>query len=92
MLRTLFVLGLFVWYLGERWTDKSVPWHYPFVMTLATTPLFVSCGFALRSLFRSWSSEEKWLLLTVILPLIVFAIPGVPVYDGVLPQSAISAC
>ncbi|MCA9049997.1 MAG: glycosyltransferase family 39 protein, partial [Planctomycetaceae bacterium] len=30
---------LYVWYLGSRYADKSVPWHYPFVMFIAVTPL-----------------------------------------------------
>jgi 4-amino-4-deoxy-L-arabinose transferase-like glycosyltransferase len=27
---------LYCWYFGERYADKQVPWHYPFVLTLLT--------------------------------------------------------
>ena len=30
---------LYCYYLGERFADRDVPWHYPWVMFLVTTPL-----------------------------------------------------
>ncbi|MBC7966957.1 MAG: glycosyltransferase family 39 protein, partial [Fuerstia sp.] len=32
---------LYCWYFGERFADKQVPWHYPFVITLFTLPFGV---------------------------------------------------
>jgi hypothetical protein len=85
------------WYLGERLADKNTPWHYPFVMLATTIPLHAGCCFALRLLYRKWDSTERLLLLSVVLPLLAFAFPGTPVYDGlrlflfVLPAVAILA-
>ena len=74
---------LHVWYLGHRWLDKTAPWHYPLVMLWATTPLLASFGVAARAFQRRFTTAEGLLILTAIFPLIVFALPGVPVYDGV---------
>jgi len=105
---------LYCFYMGVRYTDRSVPWHYPFVIFLLTTPLpwlllgswgmwrSVSCqstpltannniGRHKTSSNESggndssspWTWRANSLLLGAFwLPLIVFAIPGVPVYDG----------
>ncbi|MCA9058542.1 MAG: glycosyltransferase family 39 protein, partial [Planctomycetaceae bacterium] len=74
---------LYCWYLGARYTDKLVPWHYPFVMTLATLPLSAVVGVAARLVMRRFQRTEVSLALTIVGPLTVFAIPGTPVYDGV---------
>lgn len=85
------------WYLGERFADKDSPWHYPFVMMATTIPLHAICCFALRFVYGKWDSTEKLLLVSVLLPLLAFAIPGTPIYDGlrlflfVLPAVAIIA-
>lgn len=95
---------LYCFYLGKRYADHDVPWHYPFVMFLITTPLpFLLLGGWGMSLSRKPSDEKRrstrnsstpptknyltprqnhLLLGAFWLPLIVFAIPGVPVYDG----------
>jgi hypothetical protein len=28
-----------VWYLNQKWADKDVPWHYPWVIFAVTTPV-----------------------------------------------------
>lgn len=87
---------LHCYYLGTRYADRDVPWHYPFVMFLLTVPLALH----LLGVWGIWrpnsaNSQEKdvapanvhrwrdWLLLGCCLfPLVVFALPGVAVYDG----------
>ena len=73
---------LYVWYFGERYADKMVPWHYPFVMTAITVPLVVLIGIVARTWQRKLDTREKLITASVIWPLIVFALPGTPVYDG----------
>ena len=73
---------LYVWYLGERFADKAVPWHFPFVMLATTVPVFVLVAFAARLVRRHLESVEQLLLASVVWPLIIFALPGTPVYDG----------
>jgi len=73
---------LYVWYFGQRFADKSVPWHFPFVMTLATLPAVVTVLFGTRLVQRKFTATEALMLLSVVWPLIVFAMPGTPVYDG----------
>jgi len=88
---------LFVWYFGERFTDRQVPWHFPFVMTLITVPLSVVAGLAWRLFAGIQDRAEQLLLASVFWPLIVFALPGTPVYDGtrlflcIMPALAILA-
>jgi len=88
---------LYCWYFGERFADKLVPWHYPFVMTLFT----LSVGMLLCLLARVKRKQpdviDQLLLLSITVPLIVFALPGTPVYDGnrlfliVMPAIAVLA-
>ncbi|MEZ6123771.1 MAG: glycosyltransferase family 39 protein [Planctomycetaceae bacterium] len=73
---------LYVWYFGERFADRAVPWHYPFVMTGVTLPVCVLFGLLLRCCQRTFDRSEILLAATSVWPLIVFAIPGVPVYDS----------
>lgn len=74
---------LFVWYFAERFKDKAVPFHFPFVMTAITLPLIVLLGFAVRCMQRRFDRFEQLALLSVAIPLLVFALPGTPVYDSV---------
>lgn len=74
---------LYVWYFGQRFTDKAVPWHYPFVMTLATLPVSVTLFALWRVGARQFTRVECLAAASVLWPLIVFAVPGTPVYDGV---------
>lgn len=72
-----------VMYFGHRFEDVSVPFHYSFVMTLITVPLVVLLGLVLRFVQRKLDRAEQLALLSVLVPLIVFALPGTAVYDGV---------
>lgn len=70
------------WYLAFRYLDKETPWHFPFVMAAVTIPLHTCCCLLLRGVQGRLDSVE-WLLVTSIaVPMLVFAIPGTPVYDG----------
>ena len=107
-----------VWYFGQKYADKAVPWHYPFVLFGVTVPLvlhglgvlglFSKCDHdadantsaapvdplpstpkrlrseASRS-FTSWNESrhrDVLILACMLFPLVVFALPGVAVYDG----------
>ncbi|WP_437227720.1 glycosyltransferase family 39 protein [Planctomicrobium sp. SH661] len=93
---------LYCEYLGVRYADRNVPFHYPFVMFLITTPL----SWLVLGMWGMWFSSQKGIASSAVdsqpsnsgqglspqqnqlllgafwLPLFVFAIPGVPVYDG----------
>ena len=69
------------WYMGEQFVDKKVPWHYPFAMLLLTIPLghlFIA-GFAVWQHRRE--SRVRYLILSLFVPLLIFALP-VAKYDG----------
>jgi hypothetical protein len=84
--RTTGRVSLNVWYLGQVFRDVDAPWHYPWVMTLATVPI----GILLLVASGLWSSRCKILndpttsliVGSVIAPLVLFSLPGVAVYDG----------
>lgn len=86
---------LYVWYFGARYADKLVPWHFPIVMTAITIPGFLLAGIFARSAIREFVRAEQLLLASAAWPLIVFSLPGTPVYDGtrlflcILPSLAI---
>lgn len=73
---------LYVWYFGERYVDKLVPWHYPFVLAAVTVPLYAIVSLWIRLFCRRFDRCEVFLAVTVAVPLYVFAMPGTPVYDG----------
>jgi hypothetical protein len=75
-----------VWYFGQVVPDRNVPWHYPWVMFLATVPLGLHvlgfCGLVGPER-RAWNSPRELLVLACgVFPLAIFSIPGVAVYDG----------
>ncbi len=79
-----------VFYAGQVWADRDVPWHYPWVMFAVTVPV----GLLLLGMLGLWAkSRKKWklnafgsegVLLGGVMAfvLLVFSWPGVPVYDG----------
>ncbi len=83
---------LYCYYLGERFADVDVPWHYPFVMFLVTLPI----GWLVLGALGAWpgraetsgGAASRWepratLLAGVMLfVLAFFALPGITVYDG----------
>ncbi|HEY2249870.1 MAG TPA: hypothetical protein VGH74_02375, partial [Planctomycetaceae bacterium] len=77
---------LYVWYFGQAVPDREVPWHYPWLMFLATVPVGLhALGFC--GLFGpekpAWRSPRELLILACTLfPLCLFSIPGIAVYDG----------
>jgi 4-amino-4-deoxy-L-arabinose transferase-like glycosyltransferase len=88
---------LYCYYFGHRYADRSVPWHYPFVMFLITTPVpFLLLGLwgvflrrrskrradAHRRQFRLSRRENALLAGGVLIPLLVFSLTNAPVYDG----------
>jgi len=84
--RTTDRLTLYNWYLGEQYADRQTPWHYPSVLFFTTVPLgiqilaFIGVAGVLRAP-RAYSRE--WLILgAILLPLLVFSLPGTPIYDG----------
>ncbi len=78
-------------YLGTTYDTAPAPWHYPFVMLIATTPLVVlaasACGVrrAVRALRerQQAAGREALVLANVAFPVLLLALPGVPKYDGV---------
>jgi 4-amino-4-deoxy-L-arabinose transferase-like glycosyltransferase len=80
-----------VYYLGAAYRDRIAPWHYPFVMLLATTPLPVLAAAAaglwrhVRALRAKWkeSSHEALVVWGFLFPVCLLALPGVPKYDGI---------
>lgn len=73
---------LYCWYFGQRYEDRLVPWHYPTVMLLLSLPAWTVAGLGLRLWRRGFDAVEQLMLLTIALPVCVFSVPGVPVYDG----------
>lgn len=79
---------IWVWYFGERFADKQVPWHYPLVMFGLTVPIALH-GLGIIEVFRTVSRRREppfpadlLLIAYLIFPLVLFALPGVAVYDG----------
>lgn len=105
--RTVDRVTLHVYYLGQVWPDTGVPWHYPLVMLAVTTPLLILgtavgaavgyCRVSPTETHTQLRGEAALLALAIVVPLTVFAMPGVAVYDGirlflvVLPPLAILA-
>jgi len=79
-------------YIGKKYADTDVPWHYPFVMFAVTMPVgFLFSG--LVSLLNRTGDENsnrtifdqrtQLVLGAFLIPLVVFTLPRVTVYDGV---------
>lgn len=97
--RTTNRVTLYVWYFGQKYQDKEVPWHYPFVIFALTVPvvLHVLGLFELAASIRkkqppqsaeqrgtvtdNRASADLLLFACMVFPLIIFALPGVAVYD-----------
>lgn len=84
---------LYCFYLGQRYADLDVPWHYPYVLFLVTVPL----GLQVLGAMNLWprraatnpdnpatenSAAAQLLAGGIVWVLTVFALPGVTVYDG----------
>ena len=77
---------LYVWYFGRVIADRDVPWHYPWVMFLATVPIGLHmlgvCGLCGPERRACRSPRELLILACILFPLCLFSVPGVAVYDG----------
>lgn len=75
-----------VWYFGQRLADVDVPWHYTLVMFVTTIPiglLLLGVYGTIQNRFESVRRpREQLLLASLLFPLVVFALPGIAVYDG----------
>ena len=77
---------LHCWYLGQKFLDREVPWHYPWVMFAVTMPIGLlavgACGlFTQRR--EVWNSPRMSLIVGAwAVPLVLFS-TSVAVYDGV---------
>jgi hypothetical protein len=84
--RTTDRVQLHTWYFGARYADRAVPWHYPAVMFLTTVPvglhLLGGWGLFAEKCRACRQSREQVLLAAMLVPLLVFSLPGVAVYDG----------
>ncbi len=110
--------ALYCFYWGERWADRDVPWHYPWVMFAVTAPIglhLLAAWGVLRSSLASGRCEPavaslgvvrrlaaeaqgadaprspgryaidariQLILWAIAVPLVVFTLPGIRVYDG----------
>jgi hypothetical protein len=84
-LREYFARGLerqtlYCYYLGQRYADTDVPWHYPWVIFAVTVPI----GIHVLALIGACSRSVRTGLLlgTVLFVLAFFARPGGHLYDG----------
>lgn len=89
--RTTDRTSLNCFYMGQKFADRAVPWHYPFVMFLTTVPAGLLVAGFIGMFNRTGDENTRLALFDVrtqllfgawLLPLIVFALPGVTVYDG----------
>lgn len=84
VMRTRPSLG--VHYFGHTQDASLMPWHYPLVMTLGTTPVAILACAVLGArdlLRRGWADPAGMLvLLQVPFILVLASVPGIPKYDG----------
>jgi hypothetical protein len=74
---------IYTYYLGVQ--TKLPPWHYPFILTLATVPLITLVPFfiGLIWILIRPGRIHGWVLFNALFPLAVTAFPSTPKYDGV---------
>ena len=76
-----------VYYLRTAYVDVIAPWHYPWVLVLATTPLLLAWPLLtglLRSLRRSLGDAcSGFLVVQALGILLIHSLPWAPKYDGV---------
>lgn len=76
-----------VYYLGRSGDCSTVPWHYPLVMTIGTTPIFIFAFGVMGSIgvVRRWKEDPVGLLMlaNVVFILGIASGPGIPRYDGI---------
>ncbi|WP_165243708.1 ArnT family glycosyltransferase [Paludisphaera soli] len=77
--------SLRVEYLGRIWSDREIPWHYPWVYFAVTVPVLLH-ALAAFGLARAWKGRRDdpfpgLLAGSILLFLLLFSLKG-PVYDG----------
>jgi Dolichyl-phosphate-mannose-protein mannosyltransferase len=83
-------MALPVYYLGRIYRETPAPWHYPFVLLAATTPLPIlatflfAIGKGVRKARAEWRKMDHEILLAwnIFFYLLLFAMPNTPKYDG----------
>ena len=75
---------IFVTYFGQKYADSQVPWTYPFVMTGLTVPVTTWVLALVGAVVGVARREPIGVLASggIVVLLGLFAVPGVPVYDG----------
>jgi len=64
----------------------QAPWHYPFVLVLIATPLLALLALSIGLIFFRKLPDLKahvFLVFSMLVPLVLIALPGVPKYDGI---------
>jgi len=84
--RTTDRMGVNAWYLGRKFVDRDVPWHYPAVMFLVTVPVGLH-ALGAWGLFcgerPAWKEpREQALLACLLFPIALFSYSHIVVYDG----------
>lgn len=78
-----------IFYLGKVYSVNDVPWHYPFVQLLITTPILTLIFMGIGIYFWLTNKTNIHKKLTLLLLIWLFfslakeSIPGVNVYDGI---------
>ena len=75
---------IFVTYFGHKYADTDVPWTYPLVMTGVTVPLTTLVPALVGAVWVAVRRHPLGVLVlgAAVSQWVLFAIPGVPVYDG----------
>lgn len=81
--RTTERVTLHTWYMGTRFKDVDVPWHYPFVMFAVTMPVGILAAGCIGAFKGLKNPKEQLLLACAVFPMALFAVPGITVYDGI---------
>jgi hypothetical protein len=79
-------MGVNVWYFGQLYADRDVPWHYPLLLFATTVPFGLHL-LGLLGIFSgerpAWKSAREQLLLGAMLfPIALFSYSSIVVYDG----------
>jgi 4-amino-4-deoxy-L-arabinose transferase-like glycosyltransferase/tetratricopeptide (TPR) repeat protein len=76
-----------LYYWGNIYLDEPGPWHYPWVMTLITTPVAYLVLAALGGVKAFRKNQERsplgiLLVLATLFPILIVMSPNIPKYDG----------
>ncbi|HVW02685.1 MAG TPA: glycosyltransferase family 39 protein [Planctomycetaceae bacterium] len=74
---------IWVTYFGQKYADRALPWHYPWVLFLITLPVGLLALGIWGTIANAPTRRGALLLAVLLFTLCVFSVPGVAVYDGV---------